>query len=339
MKNQKFLAAVVAVSWLVVGCDAPKKDSKAATEEVKKAEIVATQKAVMSDIMQSITYNGNIEPYKTNNITPPMPLRIAENFIEVGDMVKSGDIIAEMDKNQLIQQEIQYNNLKTELTRLEELYKAGGVAKQQLDQMQVQYDVATKALNYLKENSTLLSPINGVITARNYDKGDMYGQKAVATVMQIDSVKVRVNVSEKYFTNITKGMNVEITTENYPDKVFNGKISLIFPLIDAATRSFTVEITIPNKDMLLRPGMYTNVAINLGELRVVTVPDKAIQKQIGSNERFVYVVVGDTAIRKAVTVGAINNQRAEILSGVTAGDNVITEGAGRLIDGDKVTTK
>ncbi len=334
----KFYAAVIAVSCVLISCDAPKKEAKT-TQEAVKSEVVAVQKAVISEVAHKISYNGNIEPFRTNNISPAMPMRIDEIFVEVSDNVVKGEKIAELDKNQLIQQQLQFNNIAADLSRTRELYDAGGISKQQLDQLQLQYDVAKKALNYLEENSTLLSPINGVITARNYDKGDMYGQQPIVTVMQIDSVKVRINISEKYFTDIKKGMGVEILSENYPDKVFMGNISLIFPLIDATTRSFTAEVTIPNTEQLLRPGMYTIVNINLGKESVITVPDIAVQKQIGSNERFVYVVIGDKAIRRSVTVGEINNKRTEIAKGINAGDNVVIQGASRLIDGSKVIVK
>ncbi len=333
-----YLAAMTAISVMFVRCTPPKESANAAPKDIKTPELVSAEGAIEIDLMKSITYNGNIAPYKTNNITSAMPLRIDEIFVEVGDMVKRGSMIAELDKNQVIQQELQLNNLNVDLVRMQELYNAGGVSKQQLDQLQLQYDVTKKAISYLKENATLLSPINGVVTARNYDKGDMFTQQPIVTVMQIDSVKVTVNISEEYFTSITKGMAVNITTDNY-DKVFSGNISLIYPLVDAATRSFTVEVTIPNKDLSLRPGMYTNVSIDLGSAPAITIPDIAVQKQIGSNERYVFVVENGVASRRSVKVGEIKADRAEIVSGVNRGDIVITQGAGRLMDGDVVKIK
>ncbi len=345
MKRTLLIVAIATLPMLFTACQggetASKKDTLVNTDS--KKEIVAVERAKKLAFDHTITYNGNIEPYKKNNIASAMPVRIDDIFVEVGDMVTKGETVAEMDKNQLIQQQLQLNNLAVELWRLKGLYESGGISKQQLDQLQLQHDVAEKAFNYLRDNSTLLSPINGVVTARYYDKGDMFsatpstsGAAAVVTVMQIDTLKVRVNISEEYFTKIKLGMPVEITSESYPNEIFKGDITLIYPLIDAATRSFTAEVTIPNKELELRPGMFITVGINIGTTEAISVADVAVQKQIGSNERYVFVVNNGIATRKVVTIGDIRGNSTEILSGLNIGDMVVTKGAKRLNDGQKV---
>lgn len=339
MKNLLALTALIA-SVVMVGCNGAKKEVKVDTV---KAKIVSVGEVKANTVPETVSYNGNIEPLKRNNIASSSPLRIDEIFVEVGDKVKRGSIVAEMDKSQLIQQELQVENIATDLSRLEALYKSGGVAKQQVDQLRTQHDVAVKALNYLKENTTLRSPINGVVTGRYYDKGDMFsmspnsaGTVAIVTVMQIDSVKVRINVSEEFFTKVKTGMPLEITSDSYDGEIFTGKVSLIFPLIDAATHSFTVEVTITNKDLRLRPGMFTRVDLNIGTKDLVVIDDMSVQKQIGSNEKYVYVVKDGIANRRSVTVGRTSNNLTEITGGLEVGEQVVNKGAGRLLDGDKV---
>lgn len=338
MKNNNFLTILSLIGLVsLVGCNGAKTDTK--KQEVEKGKIVLVAEATKDNMPDFVSYNGTIEPNKRNNIASASPIRIDKIFIEVGDKVKKGDIIAEMDKSQLVQQALQVENLGTDLARLDELYKAGGVALQQLDQMRTQYDVAKKALNYLTENATLRSPIAGVVTARYYDNGDMPTAAAtpgVATVMQIDIVKVRVNVSEEYFTRVKEGMNVEIIADSYPDKKFEGKITLIFPLIDAATHSFTVEISIPNKNLELRPGMYTHVNLSFGTKELIVLQDMAVQKQIGSNEKYVFVVEDGIAKRRTIKTGRTYADQVEILEGISLGDKIVVKGAGRLLDGDKV---
>lgn len=345
MKMQNLVVALAMVSVLtMVSCGSgEKKEVKNEETQVVKGKIVTVGDVKANTVPETVTYNGTIEPLKKNNIASASPLRIDKIFVEVGDKVKNGSIVAEMDKSQMIQQELQLENLATDLTRLEELYKSGGVAKQQVDQLRTQYSVAKKALNYLKENATLRSPINGVVTGRYYDNGDMFsmtpnsaGVVAVVTVMQIDSVKVRVNVSEEYFTKVKNGMDIEINSDSYPDDVFHGKVSLIFPLVDAATHSFTVEVTIPNKDLRLRPGMFTKVDLKIGTKDLVILDDKAVQKQIGSNEKYVYVVKDGVANHRSVIVGRTYNDYTEVISGLEIGEQVVVKGAGRLLDGDKV---
>lgn len=343
MKRKNLFAIVALASTIaMVSCNGANKEQKTEQTEVK-AKIVSLGEVKANTVPETVGYNGTIEPLKRNNIASSSSLRINKLFVEVGDKVKKNMIVAEMDKNQLIQQSLQVENIATDLARLEELYKSGGVAKQQVDQLRTQYDVAVKALNYLTENATLRSPINGVVTGRYYDNGDMFsmtpnaeGTVAIVTVMQIDSVKVRINVTEEYFTKVKNGMPMEITTDSYSDEVFAGKVSLIFPLIDAKTHTFTVEVTIPNKDMRLRPGMFTKVDLNIGTKDLVVIDDKAVQKQIGSNEKYVFVMKGGVANRRTVTTGRVYTDYTEITSGLEVGEQVVTEGAGRLLDGDKV---
>lgn len=333
------LIAIVALSAAIVGC----KEEVKETSVVEKVEVVRVEVAKAQMVSTNISYNGSIEPLKMNNISSSAPGRIDEILVEVGDKVKRGEVVAKMDRSQQIQQEISLQNLAADLLRLTELFEAGGVSKQTVDQMQAQYDVAKKALDFTIENTTLNSPINGVVTARNFDNGDIFsmsptstGAAAIVTVMQIDSVKLRVNVSENYFANIKIGMPITLRTDSYPNEVFNGKVSLIYPLVDAASHTFTVEVTIPNKNLKLRPGMYTNVNINLGEKSAITVNDKAVQKQQGSNERYVFVVKDGVAKRRTITAAEINSHDREILSGVKVGDMIVVDGASRLLDGDKV---
>lgn len=338
MKNNKFLIILCAIGFVsLVGCNGAKTDAK--KQDVEKGKIVSVAEANKEVMSDYVSYNGTIEPNKRNNITSASPIRIDKIHIEVGDKVKKGDVIAEMDKSQLVQQALQVENLATDLARLEELYKEGGVALQQLDQMRTQYDVAKKALNYLAENATLRSPISGVVTGRYYDNGDMPTSATapgIATVMQIDVVKVRVNVSEEYFPRVKEGMEVEIIADSYPDKIFDGKITLIFPLIDAATHSFTVEISIPNKNLELRPGMYSHVNLKFGTKELIVLQDMAVQKQIGSNEKYVFVVEEGVAKRRTIKTGRTYNDKVEVIEGIALGDKIVVKGAGRLLEGDKV---
>ena len=117
------------------------------------------------------------------------------------------------------------------------------VQSQEWDAAKMALDVKETAYNNLLENTSLLSPINGVVTARNYDNGDMYsGGQPVLVVEQITPVKLLINVSETYFTQVKKGSPVTVKLDVYGDEVFEGTISLVYPTIDAGTRTFPVEI-------------------------------------------------------------------------------------------------
>ena len=187
-----------------------------------------------------------------------------------------------MDETTLSQQEMQLKNLETEFNRIDQLYKVGGVSKSEWDNVNLQLEVARKSFQTLKENTQLASPIDGVVTARNYDNGDLYGGQAILVVQKIAPVKITINVSEQYYSKVKKGDEVSIELDAYPGETFTGKVSLIYPTVDAMTHTFPVEINVANTDQKLRPGMFARATLNLGTLNHVVVPDLAIEKRSGS---------------------------------------------------------
>ena len=175
------------------------------------------------------------------------------------------------------------------------------------------------------------------MTARNYDNGDLYsGSAPILTVMQIRPVKIMINVSESYFSQIKKGMDVDVVLDVYPDQKFKGKVSLIYPTLDETTRTFPVEITIPNNNEKIRPGMFARVVMNFGSIDRVVVPDLAIVKRAGSGDRYVYVYKDGTVSYNKVELGRRLGASYELVSGVKDGDIVVITGQSRLHDGAEV---
>ena len=175
------------------------------------------------------------------------------------------------------------------------------------------------------------------MSQRNYDSGDMYsGASPIFVVEKIRPVKMKVNVSESLFTKIKKGKNVDFTLDVYGDEVFTGKVNIVYPTIDPSTRTFTVELLIANADERVRPGMYARVTINHGRAKHVVVPDRAVQKLVGSGDRYVYVVKGDKAEYRKVELGQRLDTEYEILSGLNPGETVVVAGQSRLKNGAKV---
>ncbi|MCC8088049.1 MAG: efflux RND transporter periplasmic adaptor subunit [Rikenellaceae bacterium] len=327
-------AGLLAVLALMTSCGG---GNTTVVEEVK-LPVVKTTTAVTGTVENKEEFTGTIQPYKNNKISPNVAGRIEKIHVEVGDRVRKGQLLVEMDKSQLLQSRVQLDNLTADLDRYRNLYNEGGISKQQLDQMETQVNVAQHAIDNLEENTSLLSPVDGIVTERVYDPGDVYSasEERILTVMQMDRVKVQVNISETYFPQVYVGMPVEVTLDVYPGEIFTGSVSLIYPAIDAATRTFVTEITIPNGDMKIRPGMFARVALNFGDMEKVLVPDVAVQKQMGSNERYVFVVENGAARRRVVNAGRIIGSNIEINSGISAGEQVVIAGMQKLLDGTEV---
>lgn len=334
-KNYLIGLALAAAFAIMPGCKGKKTDT--GTQDSVKKVLVTTAVASMESVPQTIELTSNIKGFKENNIAPTMLVRIEKILVEVGDKVKRNQLLATMDPTQLNSTSVQLANVEADYNRFKKVYDAGGVSKQELDVVETQLAVLRESYNNLKANTELRSPIDGTVTARNFDPGDIYsGTEPVLTVMQIDRVKISVAVSEQYFPYIKLGMPATIRVDMYPDKAFDGKITLVTPAIDAKTRTFDIEVAIPNASHELRPGMFSRTTIDFGSTEGIMVEDIAIQKQLGTNEKYVYVVENGKAVRKLVTTGVQVGNKVNVLTGVGVGDQIVLTGISRLNNGSEV---
>ena len=192
--------------------------------------------------------------------------------------------------------------------------------------------MSKKSYANLLENTILTSPISGIITARNYDEGDMYAMAQPLFVVQnITPVKMLINISESNYSKVKKGVEVELVADAFPGETFKGKVNLVYPTIDPRSHTFPVEIIVDNKNEKLRPGMFTRVTINYGNNFRVVVPDSAVLKQVGADDKYVYVLNEDNTVTYTpVKLGVRMGNRYEIISGLNDGDVIVTSGQTRL---------
>ena len=333
MNNLLKLTPLLAVA-LLASCGG--KEKSASESAATQASNVRVEEVQLVSVDQVSTFTATIEADQVNNIAPAMGGRIRKIYVEVGSQVRRGQALVAMDAATFSQQQTQVATLKRDYERYNELFAVGGISKQQLDQAKTQLDIAESALNNLGENTTLTSPVSGVVTARNYDAGDVAGQLPILTIENINPVKVMVNVSESYYSNVVKGMPVEVQADALGSETFQGKVTLIYPTIDPQSHTFTVEVSVPNSDQRLRPGMFARVKMNFGTNDRPLVSDKAVLKQTGSNDRYVFVEHEGKSIYTLVELGTRLADKYEIVSGLSAGDRVIIEGNTGLIDGAAV---
>ena len=314
---------------------------KTADVQQETRVLTKTETAVSAPVQLAEEFTSEIEPYKQNDITPAASgVHIDRILVDVGSRVKAGQLLVTLDPTQYNQQRLQYQTALDDYNRLVPVYEAGGISAQQLEQTKAALDVQKEVLDNLRKNIEMRSPIAGVVTARNYEAGNLFTGTPVLHVMQINPLKIIANIQEQYYPAVKLGMPVEIRTDIFPGEVFAGKVSLIYPALDASTRTFTVEVTVPNGNEKLRPGMFARTGFNMGEKEGVMVPDVAVQKQVGTAERFLYVIKGDSvAERRRVEVGRQVGDRVDILSGVAPGERVAVTALSKLFDGAKVEVK
>lgn len=348
-----FKSMIVAAAVVFTACSGGDKKNQKNVAEMTPT--VAVEQVTRRDVPQTMVYSTTVEAFVKNNIAPQSVNRIAQINVEIGDKVTKGQVLAKMDQvqlqtveNQMRQAELQMKNNEVEYGRLKGLYDAGGLSKSDLDAIELGYEASKIAYNNakkqyenLEENSVLKSPINGVVTARNYDAGDMYAMAApIFTVEQIKPVKLLVAVSESDYSKVSKGKKVYVKADALPELTFEGKVERVHPTIDAATRTFNMEVVVPNTRSELRPGMFSRVTVDFGTKRNVVIPDVAVVKQQGSGERFVYVLNADgTVTYQKVELGRRMGKEYEVLSGLADSTTVVVGGQIRLKDGIKVIVK
>jgi membrane fusion protein, multidrug efflux system len=309
-----------------------------AATRVEKVKVITLQSRVIG---KNIEYTSTLKAFEEVHLVPSTPGRIESIYVEVGSRVRKGDVLVQMDQTQLQQATIQMKNLETDYKRLDTLQKVGSVTRQQFDQVSTQYEIAKNNVEFLKENTRLVAPFNGVISGKYFENGEMYsgapttaaGKAAIISIVQINPLKAVINIPESYYPMVKEGMQTDINCDIYPGEAYTGEIIRKYPTIDAYTHSFLVEIKIDNPGEKLRPGMFARVELQLGEMNALVVPALAVLKMQGSNDRYVFTENNGVAKRVTVTMGQRFDDMVEVISpDLKEGDRLIIAGQSRLID-------
>lgn len=333
MKKLSLLCLAAAMA-LLGGCTRGGKTNKVL--DASNLPLVKVEQVHMQEVEQTYSYSGAVTAFATNMIAS-QTMRIDKILVEVGDPVKAGQLLVQMEEHNYLQAKLQYENLKVDYSRAQSLLTSGGIAQQQVDQLKTQLDVAKESLENLERNTYLRSPLHGTVTQRNFENGDMTGGQPILVVQQLNPLKVVMNVSENLFPLVKQGMHVNVGVDIYPGRDFAGKIHLIHPTIDPVSHTFTVEVEVNNTQLEIRPGFFARVSMDLGVQQHVVVSDKAVVKQYGTNDRYVYVLHEDQTVSyQKVLLGQRKGNAFEVLEGLQDNQTVVTAGQSRLVHGAKV---
>ena len=313
--------------------------SKTTTEttEEERVEQVRTTVLHAQEIEREISVSTNLQGYLTQNVAPSLTGKIEHIYREVGDHVVKGTDLVRMDQTQYKTTKISLGNLEIEKNRVEMLLRSGSATQQQFDQLEAQYNSTKEQLDFLQTNTYVKAPFSGVISAKNYEDGELYSGQPILVLTQIDRLKALVAVPESYFPKFKPGMKLTLTSEIYPDQVFPATVEVVYPTIDASSHTFQVKIVIPNGKNLLRPGMYVTTTIGLGKAKTIVAPYQAVEKLVGANDRYVFLNDNGRAKRVSVELGQRFDQNIEIISPeISDGVELVTTGQHKLVDGVKI---
>jgi len=359
---------IILLSLLIINCGGKKKSESEKTTAIA----VATEEVKNQDIQGVLGFFGNISGDQSVKVFSTVPNRVTNIYVDIGDQVSKGQLLATISADKIsdavTQAEAgleatisQYNTTEAEFQRVQKLYDENVVSQSHYDAVKTQRDAAKSSVKQMEamlssarsqyQDTRITSPIAGVISLKNYELGDMAApQIPFFEVVDMNRVKVSVNVIERYLGLIKPGLTANIEVNSYPNEKFVGKVNLVNPTLDAMTRTASVEIIINNKDLKLKPGMFANVeVITKQKTNVPVIPDYAIIEKTALDysggkistgkvtiEKFVYTVHDSIAVKRQVETGIENNNLVEITSGLEAGDIIVTQGQHVLLDSSLV---
>ena len=224
--------------------------------------------------------------------------------------------------------------------RLQALLATGSVSQQTYDQTKVSYDQLKQNLSFLEKNTYVKAPFEGVISAKTYEDGELYGGQPIVVLTQVKKLKALIAVPETYYPLVKEGMKLTVKSDIYPEETFAATIEVVYPTIDAASHTFQCKVVIPNANEKLRPGMYVTTTLGLGKENTIVVPYQSVEKLIGSNERYVFINENGYAKRVSVKLGQRFDENIEIIAPeIQPGVEYIHKGQSKLVDGVKIEVK
>lgn len=357
-----YAVACGAVLFLMVAAGCSPKGDKRATETVVVPVKVAP--VARGPIREVLAYTGTVEPYREMRIVPSVGGKIAKIYVDIGARVAEGQVLAELDSETFSLQlrqaqaglavaQANFDDAERNWNRMQELKQKGSVSDQQYEKVQLAYQAAQAQLQQAQaavalaewqlRHAVMKAPFAGVVTGKYLSEGDMInpqmpGAQGVVSLMDLSRIKVRINASDQEVTKLRQGLPVEVRTDVYPDQVFPGQVAAVNAAANPATRTFEVQVVVPNPRGELKPGMFARVTVVVAAREdAIIVPSDAL---LGSEtDRYVYLVNDGVAVRRPVRVGISQNGLAEIVSGLSEGEQLVVMGQQMLQQGAKVTVE
>lgn len=359
-----FCAAIACLGMLIGGC------TQGDPQTTVEARIpVETMTVRLGSLAQTISYYGDIKAEYEVKVFSKIPDRIERFFVDAGDQVAKGTLLARIAATtieQAVRQaeaaltaaKAQAANLRSEYDRFALLYRDLSVSKQQFDAVATQYEAAQAQVEQAEaalasaksqwQDATITAPIAGIIGKRYCEAGDMATPALpLVSVCQMERVKMTFEATEKDLAKLNLGQQTVVQVSTYPDRVFAGKVVKISPVLDPLSRMAEVEVVLDNPGYLLKPGMYARAEVTTGVIEnVILVPRHAVientslERSRGEDQvvkhYFVFVVEGEKAVQRRLEVIDLNHEHLAIASGLQIGEQLVTVGQNNLREGAPV---
>ncbi|OIN87625.1 MAG: hypothetical protein AUJ12_01155 [Alphaproteobacteria bacterium CG1_02_46_17] len=299
---------------------------------------------VFFDVIEGL---GTLRANETITLMPTVTETVTAVNFEDGQYVEAGTILIEMtdgqEKAQLEQVRVAVDEARRQLTRVESLVKSSAASRALLDQQRRDYNAARARLAEIQStlaDHLIVAPFAGRLGMRNVSVGAlMRPGEAITTLDDTSKMKLDFTVPSIHLTSLREGLSVTAKAREFGEKSFLGTISSVDGQIDPVSRSIMVRAVLPNDQLVLLPGLLMNVEIKANERKALVIPEKAA---ILEGERSYVFLLDESQVpeivkKTEVEVGARRAGEVEILSGLNAGDKVVTHGTMNVRDGGIVS--
>jgi RND family efflux transporter MFP subunit len=317
----------------------------------------------VKDLAESVEVVGTLQPKFAADVKSEVTGVVTEVYVTEWVPVRRGAKLARLDTKETeaglealkageAQARVAEARARREYERAQQMKAYGLITQQNLDDAKSAVEAAEAATAAARAQiktgearlakSFITSPMDGVVALRGVSVGDrvenMGGNSPVFRIVDNRLLELTVSVPSAYVAMVRVGEPLEFTTDTLPGRPFTGKVSFINPALDEATRSAKVVAQVPNTDGALRGGAFVKGRIVLAtRTGVLQVPKEALQNwDLEAQTAEVFVAAGDTAQKRAVKIGKANGVSVEVLSGLQAGELVVTRGAFALREGDRI---
>lgn len=344
------LVIIVALAGIAFVLSGNKKKNEAKTAYIAEgggavAVRVATVEKKALDLDFSV--NGTFAPKQELNFMNENPGRVTKIYVEEGDRVSKGQILARIDAEIINTDketaEANYQNALRDEARYSSSFKTGGVTQQQLDQAKLATQNAKLRLQASQRkvsDANIKSPINGIINKKYIEVGAFVNGQGTQLfeIVDVSKLKLKVNVNESQVANLKTGDKINIKSSVFPTETFSGVVTFIAPKADASL-NFPIEIEVTNNAKnSLKAGMYGTAIFNFpDQAPTILIPRGSFAGSVSSNQVYVFDEASKTSKLRKVIAGRILGDSVEILDGLNEGETVITSGQINLADGTPVS--
>ncbi|MDD2401231.1 MAG: efflux RND transporter periplasmic adaptor subunit [Clostridia bacterium] len=329
--NKKRVAITLSVIMFMfvtlAGCNSNKDE---ANKQVEEKKIPVTVETVHRETLEKkIPLGGLLQPEEEVIFAAKNPaFKIMSVPVEVGNYVLSGTPLVVFDTRDI---DLQLNQAQLAYDRNKQLYEINAISKFQLEQS----EIGLENLKLQKENGVLTSTVNGIVSSVSAVEGQLAGGAPLVAVVNIDSLDLEVQVGEAYISELQQGSKMDVSVAAVSEKPFRGVITNIAPQVDSRTKAYPVTLNINNRNRLIKGGMYGEIEM-LVEKRenILTIPQYAVLDY--ENKYIVYVIEDERAKMREIQLGLTLGEKAEVLQGLSEGEQLIVEGQYGVKDGSLV---